>query len=66
MVDPWVGLGLGVEVLTISETRTVQAITNSGAVVDVALDRSTHYSALPELRMVRCTRGCRSECVAST
>jgi hypothetical protein len=48
-VDPWIGVGIGLEQLTYSESRTVQAITTSGDVVDIELDRTTDFRALPEL-----------------
>jgi len=49
MVDPWIGIGVGIETISFSESRTVQAFTTSGQVVEVEIDRTTSFSALPEL-----------------
>lgn len=51
MVDPWIGLGVGIERVAFSESRTVQAVTTSGSIVEIDIDRRTTFDALPELTL---------------
>jgi hypothetical protein len=51
VVDPWIGIAAGIERISFSESRTERAFTTAGNTVEVEIDRTTTFAALPELTL---------------